>query len=73
MLLSESETDRKMKAAKGAFDKSIDGGITFFDTAEVYGARVGLIFCLMSGNNRMCTYEYLNSIIFLSCRSRLVQ
>ncbi|XP_038987872.1 uncharacterized oxidoreductase At1g06690, chloroplastic [Phoenix dactylifera] len=30
--------DRKMKAAKAAFDASIDGGITFFDTAEVYGA-----------------------------------
>ncbi|CDP16053.1 unnamed protein product [Coffea canephora] len=32
--------DRKMKAAKGAFDASIDCGITFFDTAEVYGSRV---------------------------------
>lgn len=31
--------DRKMKAAKNAFDASIDGGITFFDTAEVYGSR----------------------------------
>ncbi|CAI9108156.1 OLC1v1007695C5 [Oldenlandia corymbosa var. corymbosa] len=31
--------DRKLKAAKGAFDKSIDCGITFFDTAEVYGSR----------------------------------
>ncbi|KAG1348010.1 putative oxidoreductase, chloroplastic [Cocos nucifera] len=29
--------DRKLKAAKAAFDASIDGGITFFDTAEVYG------------------------------------
>jgi aryl-alcohol dehydrogenase-like predicted oxidoreductase len=32
--------DRKLKAAKGAFDASIDCGITFFDTAEVYGAGV---------------------------------
>ncbi|KAG1368435.1 putative oxidoreductase, chloroplastic [Cocos nucifera] len=30
--------DRTLKAAKAAFDASIDGGITFFDTAEVYGA-----------------------------------
>lgn len=35
-------TDRKMKAAKGAFDTSIDCGITFIDTAEVYGSRVCL-------------------------------
>ncbi|KAH6788680.1 oxidoreductase superfamily protein [Perilla frutescens var. frutescens] len=34
--------DRKMKAAKAAFDTSIDGGITFFDTAEVYGSRMSL-------------------------------
>ncbi|KAK2998726.1 hypothetical protein RJ639_022761 [Escallonia herrerae] len=32
--------DRKMKAAKAAFDMSVDCGITFFDTAEVYGSRV---------------------------------
>ncbi|XWS41024.1 hypothetical protein CRYUN_Cryun17cG0045600 [Craigia yunnanensis] len=32
--------DRKMKAAKAAFDASVDHGITFFDTAEVYGSRV---------------------------------
>ncbi|KAH8509226.1 hypothetical protein H0E87_011111 [Populus deltoides] len=32
-------TDRKMKAAKAAFDTSVDCGITFFDTAEVYGSR----------------------------------
>ncbi|XP_068338970.1 uncharacterized oxidoreductase At1g06690, chloroplastic-like [Pyrus communis] len=31
--------DRKMKVAKAAFDASVDGGITFFDTAEVYGSR----------------------------------
>lgn len=30
-----------MKAAKSAFDISVDAGITFFDTAEVYGSRVG--------------------------------
>uniref|UniRef100_A0A2P2L810 Putative oxidoreductase At1g06690ic isoform X1 n=1 Tax=Rhizophora mucronata TaxID=61149 RepID=A0A2P2L810_RHIMU len=29
-----------MKAAKAAFNASVDGGITFFDTAEVYGSRV---------------------------------
>lgn len=34
-------TDRKMKAAKAAFDTSVDNGITFFDTAEVYGSKVG--------------------------------
>ncbi|KAK9285105.1 hypothetical protein L1049_024290 [Liquidambar formosana] len=32
--------DRKMKAAKSAFDASVDCGITFFDTAEVYGSRL---------------------------------
>ncbi|KAJ6335971.1 hypothetical protein OIU76_006912 [Salix suchowensis] len=34
--------DGKMKAAKTAFDSSVDCGITFFDTAEVYGS--GLLF-----------------------------
>uniref|UniRef100_A0A5B7BSQ2 NADP-dependent oxidoreductase domain-containing protein n=1 Tax=Davidia involucrata TaxID=16924 RepID=A0A5B7BSQ2_DAVIN len=34
--------DRKMKAAKAAFDASVDCGITFFDTAEVYGSRLSL-------------------------------
>ncbi|KAF5731354.1 NAD(P)-linked oxidoreductase superfamily protein isoform 1 [Tripterygium wilfordii] len=34
--------DRKMKAAKAAFDVSIDLGINFFDTAEVYGSRLAL-------------------------------
>ena len=34
------EADRKMKAAKAAFDASVDHGITFFDTAEVYGSGV---------------------------------
>lgn len=33
-------SDRKMKAAKAAFDVSVDCGITLFDTAEVYGSRV---------------------------------
>lgn len=39
-------TDRKLKAAKAAFDTSIDCGITLFDTAEVYGSsvRTDLIF-----------------------------
>lgn len=32
--------DRKLKAAKAAFDVSVDSGITFFDTAEVYGSRL---------------------------------
>ncbi|XP_020275776.1 uncharacterized oxidoreductase At1g06690, chloroplastic-like isoform X1 [Asparagus officinalis] len=32
--------DRKQKEAKAAFDASIDGGITLFDTAEVYGAGI---------------------------------
>lgn len=36
-------TDRKLKGAKAAFNASIDVGITFFDTAEVYGAGVGRI------------------------------
>lgn len=31
--------DRMMKAAKAAFDVSVDSGITFFDTAEVYGSK----------------------------------
>ncbi|XP_058101779.1 uncharacterized oxidoreductase At1g06690, chloroplastic [Magnolia sinica] len=31
--------DRKLKSAKAAFNTSIDCGITFFDTAEVYGSR----------------------------------
>ncbi|XP_057525934.1 uncharacterized oxidoreductase At1g06690, chloroplastic [Amaranthus tricolor] len=31
--------DRKMKAAKAAFDTSLDYGINFIDTAEVYGSR----------------------------------
>ncbi|XP_021724618.1 uncharacterized oxidoreductase At1g06690, chloroplastic-like [Chenopodium quinoa] len=34
--------DRKMKAAKAAFDTSLDNGITFIDTAEVYGSRFSL-------------------------------
>lgn len=32
--------DRKMKAAKAAFDTSVDCGINLFDTAEVYGSRL---------------------------------
>eukprot|EP01018_Ginkgo_biloba_P029515 Gb_22673 [translate_table: standard] len=32
--------DRKMKAAKAAFNASVDAGITFIDTAEVYGSKV---------------------------------
>ncbi|ONK74414.1 uncharacterized protein A4U43_C03F5970 [Asparagus officinalis] len=37
--------DRKLKAAKEAFDASIDGGINFFDTAEVYGAGITGAIC----------------------------
>lgn len=38
--------DRKLKDAKGAFNASVDSGITFFDTAEVYGAGVGIMIVL---------------------------
>ncbi|XP_074273328.1 putative oxidoreductase At1g06690, chloroplastic [Silene latifolia] len=31
--------DRKMKAAKAAFNTSLDNGINWFDTAEVYGSK----------------------------------
>ncbi|TQD72236.1 hypothetical protein C1H46_042228 [Malus baccata] len=31
--------NRKMKAAKATFDVNVDGGITSFDTAELYGFR----------------------------------
>lgn len=34
--------DRKLKAAKAAFDTSLDNGINFIDTAEVYGSRFSL-------------------------------
>ncbi|XP_057792784.1 uncharacterized oxidoreductase At1g06690, chloroplastic-like isoform X2 [Salvia miltiorrhiza] len=34
--------DRKLKAATAAFDAGIDSGITFFDTAEVYGSPMAL-------------------------------
>lgn len=37
-------SDRKLKAAKAAFNASIDIGITFIDTAEIYGAPVRYIF-----------------------------
>ncbi|XP_057955561.1 uncharacterized oxidoreductase At1g06690, chloroplastic isoform X2 [Malania oleifera] len=33
---------RKMKAARAAFNASIDCGINLFDTAEVYGSRLSL-------------------------------
>lgn len=39
--------ERKLKAAKAAFSSSIDCGITFFDTAEVYGSRVRWISVLV--------------------------
>ncbi|KAG7037507.1 putative oxidoreductase, chloroplastic [Cucurbita argyrosperma subsp. argyrosperma] len=34
--------DRMMKAAKAAFDAGVDRGITFVDTAEVYGSSFAL-------------------------------
>ncbi|KMT02432.1 hypothetical protein BVRB_9g203850 [Beta vulgaris subsp. vulgaris] len=34
--------DRKLKAAKAAFDTSLDNGINFIDTAEVYGSKFSL-------------------------------
>ncbi|KAI9114602.1 hypothetical protein K1719_014300 [Acacia pycnantha] len=34
--------ERKEKAARDAFDASVDGGLTFFDTAEVYGSKFAL-------------------------------
>lgn len=34
--------DRKMKAANAAFNASVNAGITFFDTAEVYGSKLSL-------------------------------
>ncbi|XP_038898042.1 uncharacterized oxidoreductase At1g06690, chloroplastic-like isoform X2 [Benincasa hispida] len=34
--------DRMMKAAKAAFNASVDRGITFIDTAEVYGSSYAL-------------------------------
>ncbi|TYG63639.1 hypothetical protein ES288_D06G046300v1 [Gossypium darwinii] len=34
--------DQKLKAAKAAFNGSLDCGITFFDTAEVYGSPLAL-------------------------------
>lgn len=65
--------DRKMKAAKAAFDTSLDNGITFFDTAEVYGSRVrkkknSLVFLpshLVSGN-------ISNVFVIYSCRPHSV-
>ena len=40
--------DRNEKAARAAFNASIDGGLTFFDTAEVYGSGVSVKFNLNS-------------------------
>lgn len=34
--------DRNEKDARDAFNASIDGGLTFFDTAEVYGSGVSV-------------------------------
>ena len=39
-LLLTNLTDRRLKEAQEAFDASIDNGMTFFDTAEVYGTAV---------------------------------
>ncbi|KAI9114551.1 hypothetical protein K1719_014249 [Acacia pycnantha] len=35
-------TDRNEKAARDAFNASVDGGLTFFDTAEIYGSNLML-------------------------------
>ncbi|KAJ7564206.1 hypothetical protein O6H91_02G007000 [Diphasiastrum complanatum] len=32
--------DRKLKEVKAAFNASVDAGLTFFDTAEVYGSQL---------------------------------
>lgn len=42
------DSDRMMKAAKAAFNASVDRGITFIDTAEVYGSSVGYNILLSS-------------------------
>lgn len=40
--------DRNEKAARDAFNASVDGGVTFFDTAEVYGSGVSACLILVS-------------------------
>lgn len=66
--------DRKMKAAKAAFDTSIDCGITLFDTAEVYGSRVRNEFdicCFLyhshnekvTDRNRTCIHFFVDSAV----------
>ncbi|CAE6200359.1 unnamed protein product [Arabidopsis arenosa] len=40
--LIDGITDKKLKAANGTFDTSLDNGIDFFDTAEVYGSQFSL-------------------------------
>lgn len=68
-----------MKAAKNAFDASIDGGITFFDTAEVYGSRVRksrlivpLLFCFTQIDAVKILGNPTKIIIVHSCRLLLV-
>ncbi|GJN11915.1 hypothetical protein PR202_ga30151 [Eleusine coracana subsp. coracana] len=39
-VLSLSLSERRLKEAQAAFDASIDNGMTFFDTAEVYGTAL---------------------------------
>lgn len=39
--------ERFEKAAKDAFNASVDGGLTFFDTAEVYGSKVNIYLLLL--------------------------
>ncbi|RXH82657.1 hypothetical protein DVH24_002429 [Malus domestica] len=63
------KTNMKMKAAKATFDVSVDGGITSFDTAEVYGFRVrkasySSFYKICCGQNKF--------IIIYSCRLLLV-
>ena len=58
--------DRKMKAAKAAFDTSIDCGITLFDTAEVYGSRVRMTLIYAVSFLRLCNEKafYQNKHLF---------
>lgn len=58
-----------MKAAKAAFDTSVDAGITFFDTAEVYGSRVGngLVFQLLLKLISLTIHNLLRKIVMICC------
>lgn len=70
-------TDKKLKGAKTAFDASIDCGITFIDTAEVYGSRVGNVLMLAILFNLLsCTKKVDNhkkTTICSTCSSHSVR